>query len=133
MRHCVVDAASVSYSGKTYGRFTLSGNSNLKRQLATPSTLLSSFDESISLWFRTETPGGVLLLLGNLSDSFAMIKVFYYCMYTYILLNYYLCATTPYSFHLLVMFIIPSSLVPICCFQGLYLWYQQMASGILCL
>ena len=69
-------ALSLSYSGSTYAQYAVSVNpSSSKRQVTTTPTLITKYGETVSLWFRTKTAGGVLLLLGNTSIDHMILKV----------------------------------------------------------
>lgn len=70
-------AEGLTFNGNTYVQLSLLSENGRNRLQTTPTQLLSNYQESISLWFRTETENGILLLIGNITSEYIQIKVYH--------------------------------------------------------
>ena len=69
-------AEGLTFNGNTYVQFSLLSENGRNRLQTTQTQLLSNYQESISLWFRTETENGILFLIGNITSEYIQIKVY---------------------------------------------------------
>ena len=68
-------AEGLTFNGNTYVQFSLLSENGHSHLQTTFTQQLSNYQESISLWFRTEMENGILFLIGNITSEHIQIKV----------------------------------------------------------
>lgn len=72
----ILDAESVTFNGRTYGQYSLVMDGGISQRQTSLTYNVSSYRETISLWFRAESSEGTFLLIGNTSFEHQLIKVY---------------------------------------------------------